>query len=439
MENIKSALEQFKNKHILVVGDIMLDWYTYGKVTRVSPEAPVPVLHKTHDKFVLGGAANVAHNIRSLGAKVTLAGTVGDDDHKDKIFALTREHKIGACILLHKEKPTIIKHRLVTENYQQLLRLDAEDTHFLDDRTAEQLYNQIDRVISSCDIVIFSDYAKGTLTPLLAGRLIARAHQLGKQIVADIKPNTKDIFRGVDVICPNIKESREMTGCTEDDDVELVGKRLVDDLGSAIVMTRGGEGVSVFDKSGEHTHLPSVKVSVADITGAGDTIIAVAALGLAAHLELADAARLANIAAGIVVQKPGVASVFVEELESALGDIRHTEGLKVVEKKWGYEKWLENNEKYCCKLLVLNKGYQCSMHYHKSKDEMFLIIKGHVRLELDKKVLHMLPGHYVRLWPGAKHRFTGMKDSEILEVSTHHEEEDSYREEESGKAEDMPF
>ena len=269
MENVKNILSKFKDKHILVVGDIMLDWYTYGQVTRVSPEAPVPVIHKTDEKFVLGGAGNVAVGIAALGAKATLAGTVGDDEFNQHVFDLIRRHKLGACLLMHREKPTIVKHRMIAGTTQQLLRLDREDTKFIEDSIAEQLFEKIDPIILSCDMVILSGYAKGTLSPLLLERIIERAHECGKQLIADLKPKTKEFYRGVDVICPNIKEAREMTGLT-DGGMEDVGKRLVEDMGAELVMTCGGDGISVFDKAGNYTHIPGHKVGVADVTGAGD-------------------------------------------------------------------------------------------------------------------------------------------------------------------------
>ncbi|MEK7481681.1 MAG: PfkB family carbohydrate kinase [Patescibacteria group bacterium] len=428
MDQLHAFFEGLPNRRVLVVGDIMVDWYTYGSVNRVSPEAPVPVLHKTGEKFLLGGAGNVAYNAAKLGARVTLAGTVGDDVHKETVFSLLREHRIGACLLIHREKPTIIKHRMVAGSFHQLLRVDEEDAHFLDDRAAEQLMTRIEPLLAASDIIVLSDYAKGTLNEHLAQRLIVRAHELGKLVIADIKPKTKEFFRGTDVLCPNVKEAREMAGADDDVDAEKVGQLMVADMGAALIMTRGGDGISAFTKTGDHTHIHGRKVQVYDVTGAGDTVIAVAAVALASGFDLVETARIANAAAAIVVQKAGVAAVAPEELGSALGHMQHhVEEVGVVPKVWGYEKWLENNDKYCCKLLVLHKGYQCSLHYHEDKDEMFLVTKGHVRLEMGEKVIHMYEGNYVRLEPGTVHRFTGIEDAVIVEVSTTHREEDSHR------------
>ena len=172
-----------------------------------------------------------------------------------------------------------------------------------------------------------------------------------------------------------------------------------------------------------------------DVSGAGDTVLAALILGITCGLTLENASRVANNAGGLVVAKPGVATITREELSAFLGEEKHVELVEMVPKLWGYEKWLENNDKYCCKLLSLKKGYQCSLHKHKIKDEMFFIIQGHVRLEVGKKVMHMLPGSFVRITSGILHRFRGIEDSIIIEVSTHHEDSDSYRVEESMKVE----
>ena len=142
---------------------------------------------------------------------------------------------------------------------------------------------------------------------------------------------------------------------------------------------------------------------------------------------------LANEAGAIVVQKPGTATLSREELASTVEGKNHVESVKMIPKLWGYEQWIENNEKYCCKILALNKGYQCSLHYHKNKDETFLVTAGHVRLELGDEVMHLRPGSFVRVLPNTPHRFAGIEDSLITEISTHHEDSDSYRIEESRK------
>lgn len=436
MTDPKEAIAKFKDAKIAVVGDIMLDRYTFGEVERVSPEAPIPVVQRRSEKFTLGGAANVAHNLATLGASVSLAGVVGNDRSGEHVLALLKEKHIGAeAILVHGGRPTIEKQRILSGETHQLIRLDIEQIEHLTDEEEEQFYVLAAPVIQRSDAVIFSDYAKGLFSERLTQRLIAFAKAERKIILADFKPKNKSYFRGVDLVSPNLKEAREMTGLYE---IEAIGPSIVAELGAHAVVTRGGEGISVFrrgEKAGavEHHHVPGKKIKVFDVSGAGDTSIAVLALGMVAGLDLAGAAMLANEAGAIVVQKPGTASLTQEELASAFVGDNHVENVKIVPKLWGYEKWIENNEKYCCKILGLNKGYQCSLHYHKNKDEMFLVTSGHVRFELGEEVMHLRAGSFIRVPPNTPHRFAGIEDSLIMEVSTHHEDSDSYRIEESRK------
>ncbi|HUZ93196.1 MAG TPA: PfkB family carbohydrate kinase [Candidatus Paceibacterota bacterium] len=433
MDNLVEIINTFPQKTVLVVGDVMLDRYTYGSVERISPEAPIPVLRKTSEKYVLGGAGNVAMNIASLGAKVFLCGVVGNDHNSEIVFDILRSKKIDPKgLLVHKKKPTILKHRIVSGN-QQMLRVDEEEIGQLDEASEKELVSRVLAALAKSDVVIFSDYAKGVFSKKLAQYILTAAKKHNRKVLADLKPKNKEFFVGVDVISPNLKEGKEITG---EESVEKIGKALVDYFGSDVMLTRSGDGISVFEKKGAvHRHIPGKKITVFDVSGAGDTAIAVAALGIASGLELETAAVLANAAGAVVVQKPGTATLSLEELISELKLENHIERVDVVPKVWGYEKWLENNDKYCSKLLSLNKGYQCSLHYHKVKDEMFIVTKGHVRLELGGKVTHLREGGFMRIPPGAQHRFSGMEDSLIIEVSTHHDEADSYRIEESRKIE----
>jgi mannose-6-phosphate isomerase-like protein (cupin superfamily) len=281
-------------------------------------------------------------------------------------------------------------------------------------------------------VLILSDYAKGVFSRKLVQKIISSATRAGKPIIADFKPVNRSFFRGANIISPNLEEGRAMTGLSR---VEDVGKRLAKDIRAHVVLTRGGEGISVFRYKGRKPayHVPGKRIRMFDVAGAGDTVIATLALGIASGLELEAAAVLANEAGAITVQKPGTATLSLEELASAFKVSSHIESAKAIPKVWGNEKWLENNEKYCCKVLSVKKGYQCSLHYHKKKDETFVVTSGHIRLELGKEVLHLRPGAFIRIPPRTKHRFTGIEDSLIMEVSTHHDEADSYRLEKSRK------
>lgn len=436
MENLLESIKGFKEKHILVIGDIILDRWTFGTVSRLSPEAPVPVIEKTGHTLTLGGAANVAHNLSALGASVSLAGIIGNDNNGSEVLGLLINKKITTDgIYIQKNRPTTEKHRIVSGDNHQLLRLDFEVQTGLNAEEEEKFFDLISPLIDTSDAVVFSDYAKGVFSRELAQRIIAKAKRLGKITLADFKPKNKHFFYGVDVIKPNLAEGEAMTGLHNP---EEIGKQLVQDFDAYVVLTRGGGGISVFKRGdAEEFYVPGKKIKMFDVSGAGDTAIATLALGVASGLSVQTAVMLANEAGAIVVQKPGTSTLTSEELASAFKIDTHVETVNIVPKLWGYEKWIENNEKYCCKILSLNRGYQCSLHYHKNKDETFMITQGHVRLELGDEVLHLRPGSFVRVPPGTPHRFTGMEDSLIMEISTHHEESDSYRIEESKKVESL--
>src|SRR3989344_3241451 len=433
MERISDAISKFKNIRVLVVGDIMLDRWTFGDVVKISPEAPVPVVRKTEESVTLGGAGNVANNLAALGARVFLSGVIGDDYNKKTILRLLKENGVNTdAILVDRARPTTEKHRVIAKNGHQLFRLDVETTDHLDMTQEHRLYTRIAPLIKKSDVLILSDYAKGVFSRKLAQTIITTAKKAKKAVLADFKQKHKLYFRDADIVSPNLEEAREMTGL---DRVDEIGTRLARDLRAHVALTRGGEGMSVFRYRSKKPpyHIPGKRIRMFDVAGAGDTVIATLALVLAPALDLEAAAFLANEAGAIVVQKQGTATVSLEELASALNVRSHIESAKKVSKTWGHETWLENNEKYCCKVLFVKKRFQSSLHYHKKKDETFVITSGHIRLELGSDVMYLRPGAFIRIPPGTRHRFTGMEDSVIMEASTHHDEADSYRLEKSRK------
>lgn len=424
MDDFKKALGKFKDQKILVIGDLMLDKYSFGDVSRISPEAPVPIFLKKSEKYVPGGAANVAANLSALGAQVLLCGVIGQDKSGEVLVQILEENNINTKLILSVNTiQTTVKNRFLSGN-NQLLRVDEEDTLNIDNKLEKRLLTLLNEAIASSDGLILSDYNKGFFSKELTQEIIKSAKKHKKVIIADIKPANKELFEGVDIVKPNLKEAKEMSGQSE---IEKIGKELVGFFHSSVVITKGEEGISIFPKVGKPEHLSTKKIKVFDVSGAGDTVVSVLTLGLVSGLGLKDAAFLANYAGGVVVQKLGTATISAEELQSAVHGGNHIDEVTLIPKLWGYEKWLENNEKYCSKLLSLNQGYQCSLHYHKIKDETFLIIKGYVRMEVGKEILYMKEGSFVRITPGTLHRFRGLKDSEIIEISTHHMEEDSYR------------
>lgn len=431
--NAQKIISDFKNKKVLVIGDVMLDQYSIGEITRISPEAPVPVLKKKEDKYVLGGAGNVAANLSALGAAVTLIGVVGEDQEANKIHSLLDECGIASSLLSTAKRPTTLKQRFVVNGGQQLLRADREITEAIGVTEEDWILTKIEKIINEVDGVMFADYNKGLFSDSSIPNIIKLIKKSGKKIFADIKPGHHLAFKGVDYLKPNLKEVLAMTG---EADVERAAVRLAAEFDADIFVTMGGEGILIASKTeggNVSKQSPSLKIKVFDVSGAGDTTAATAFLSLLSGASLLEAASLANFAGGIVVQKPGTATVGVEELSAFACGGHNLDALEIVPKVWGYEKWIENNDRYCGKILALNKGYQCSLHYHKNKDETFLILKGLVKMEVENDVSVMPVGSFVRLLPGTKHRFSGLEDSEILEISTHHEDGDSYRLEDSKK------
>lgn len=437
--NLLSSLKKLENKKILVLGDIMLDEYTYGDVSRISPEAPVQVVKFTHSKQVLGGAGNTANNLAALGSKVYLIGIIGKDENGKILLNCLKKSKIHSEGIIQDETRSTITKKRVVSGKNQLLRIDYEEKQIISDEIQNKIKDFLQSKIDYLDVIVVSDYDKGIITKDVMSFLIKIANEKNVSTILDGKPNNLEYFTGVTLITPNLKEAEEMSG--EKQDIEKIGKILIEKLNSDVFLTRGSDGISVFEKNGKITHVPTKKVPVYDVTGAGDTVVAISALGLAGKIPLIEIAELANIAARIVVQKPGTATVTISEIENAADSITVRESHEKHDKKWGYEEWIVNlgSAGYCGKKLVLNKGYQCSIHYHKEKDEVFYINKGTVLMIIDGKEHLMKPESRIRIEPGTRHRFIGLTNSEIIEISSFHKEEDSYRDEPSGKVDEGKF
>lgn len=330
-------LEGFQNKTILVIGDIMLDKYTYGSVERVSPEAPVPILTFASASAIPGGAANVANNIASLGAKAIVCGIIGRDDNADLLIALLKKSNIGiGGIIIDESRPTTVKQRVISGS-QQLLRIDYEESNYANNLIEQKLIDFIKSTMSQVNGVLISDYAKGVVAERLIRETLAAAKHYKKPIVGCPKPRHAEFFREFDLLTQNLKEAAEITksGGSDSAAVERMGRYLVAKLRSNIFITRGAEGISLFEKSGMLQHFPTKRVRVFDVSGAGDTVAAVSILSLSCGFNLADTARLANKAGNLVVQKPGTATLTLEELNSMfrddIGDFLR-EGIEVKEK-----------------------------------------------------------------------------------------------------------
>ena len=308
-----SMLEKISQVRLLVVGDVMLDRYWFGEVSRISPEAPVPVVKVQRMEERLGGAANVARNAASLGAVSALLSVVGDDEAGRTLGRLLEEGQIDANLHVDREIDTTVKLRVIGRQ-QQLLRIDFETTPSHEILQAK-LADFETRVVQS-DVVVLSDYGKGGLTHIAEMIRIARAHD--KPVLVDPKGDEWGKYAGATVITPNRSELKEVVGrWSSDEELAAKARKLRGDLGlEALLVTRSEEGMTLF--ADEAHHQPAVAREVFDVSGAGDTVIATLAVMIAAGADWAEAIRVANIAAGIVVGKLGTAVVSREELAAAL-------------------------------------------------------------------------------------------------------------------------
>ena len=312
---MKIHIPAFEKARVLVVGDVMLDRYWHGGTSRISPEAPVPVVHVGQSEERAGGAANVALNIAALGAQTRLLGVTGDDEPAASLEALLQGAGIDCRFQKIGDTPTVTKLRVISR-HQQLIRLDFEDG--FDAIDASALLAQYREQLQHCDVVVLSDYGKGTLTDV--GQLIALARAAGKPVLVDPKTDDFSRYRGASVITPNMAEFELVAGPCEDEQV-LIDKSaalLAEHEIEALLVTRGEHGMTLLRRNEPEFHLPTQAREVFDVTGAGDTVISVMAAALAAGEDMRSATALANLAAGIVVGKLGTASVSVPELRRTI-------------------------------------------------------------------------------------------------------------------------
>ncbi|MBP2315160.1 D-glycero-beta-D-manno-heptose-7-phosphate kinase [Azospirillum soli] len=318
MSDLARHIESLSRARVLCVGDVMLDRFIYGSVDRVSPEAPIPVLRIEREASMLGGAGNVAANLMALGSACRFVSVVGEDPAGLEIVRLVaRETGDGGGLVSEPGRQTTVKTRFIG-NRQQLLRADAETVAAID--SAEEVMVAARTGMLTVGAVILSDYGKGVLTTDLAMQLIHAAREAGLPVVVDPKGDDYSHYRGASVVTPNRKELMQATGMPADTDaeVEAACRFLIDACGiEAIVATRSERGMSVVTRD-RATHLPAEAREVFDVSGAGDTVVATLTAALSVGIDLTDAARLANLAAGIVVGKVGTAVVRAPELLSTL-------------------------------------------------------------------------------------------------------------------------
>ncbi len=313
------ALNNFPNARVLVIGDIMVDEYIWGKVSRISPEAPVPVVNVTKETLLLGGSANVVHNIRELGGKVRIAGVIGSDDMGRKVIHELRQIGVDTeGVVVEHDRPTTVKTRIVAHS-QQMVRYDRESKTSIATDSIRKILAYIESCLDEIDAVVISDYSKGVINERLLKPVLRIAQ--GKAIVVDPKLANFPFYKGATTITPNHHEAAEGAGIKieNEGDVIKAGKILLDKLKcKSILITRGEEGMSLFEQNGDITHIPTVAREVYDVTGAGDTVISAFTLALAAGAGCKEAAYLSNFAAGIVVGKVGTATVTANEIREVM-------------------------------------------------------------------------------------------------------------------------
>jgi len=315
---LTSTVKNFKESRVLIVGDLILDRYIWGKVSRISPEAPVPVVDVTDENFMLGGAANVANNIATLGGRATVAGVTGNDRQGSILKRLLRDRGIE-CALFKDARPTTLKTRVIANN-QQVVRFDKEDKRSISGRVMEELSLFLKKAIPEHDAVIVSDYMKGLICKELVQEIVKSAKKGNKLVAVDPKPSHINYFKGVSLIKPNIMEASLCAGVDIKDEESLIeaGKSLIEKLSCrAVLITRGEEGMSLFEKD-KVTDIPTLARHVYDVTGAGDTVIAAFTLAYASGADMHGAATIANHAAGIVIGEVGTAVPSMDNLLKSL-------------------------------------------------------------------------------------------------------------------------
>ena len=325
---VQQVLRGFDGKRIAVVGDLMLDRYYWGTVRRISPEAPVPVVEVDSESVRLGGAANVASNIQTLGGEAIMVGLIGDDHPGQQFISLLRERGFdSSSVLVDSARPTTTKTRVIA-HAQHVVRIDNESKLDSPEHLRTKMIAALRDAIGTLDGIIIEDYNKGVVTPDLIRQIIALARDNHIPVAVDPKFNNFFEYKHVTVFKPNRREAEEVLGwkLVTLDDVVRAGKKLLEMLEAEhILLTRGEEGMSLFAAGGGITHLPTVAANVRDVSGAGDTVIATLTIALAAGADIQESCVLANCAGGVVVGSVGIVPIQRNELlEAVVRSINHS-------------------------------------------------------------------------------------------------------------------
>jgi D-beta-D-heptose 7-phosphate kinase/D-beta-D-heptose 1-phosphate adenosyltransferase len=320
-EALRKVLERTEPPRVLVVGDVMLDRFVWGDVGRISPEAPVPVVRVQRETVHLGGAANVAANLRSMGASAAVTGILGRDAAGDLLCSNLEEAGIESRLIAAPGRETTVKTRIIARA-QQVVRVDREDDATLDAKAGDHLLNQIRDGLSDADALVVSDYGKGVVSGDLLGSVLPEARERGLPVVIDPKPRNFSHYQPATIISPNEAEAARAMALEihNDRDCLEAARAVLDRLETdSVLVTRGERGMLLLEREGEPLYIPATAREVYDVTGAGDTVVAVLAMALGSGASLEEAARLANHAAALVVGKVGTAWTTLDEIRTELG------------------------------------------------------------------------------------------------------------------------
>ena len=318
---LNEYIDRFSTANVFVIGDIILDEYIWGDVSRISPEAPVPVVEVKEETKRLGGAANVVHNIISLGGKSILCGVIGEDNIGRELIEMLKGLGLTTeGILVNPDRHTSIKTRVVARN-QQVVRFDRETRGTIDSESTERLLKFLKNRINDIDAVIVADYGKGVISPDLMKGL--RDLLKGSSIILAVDPKTDhfEYYKGIDVITPNHHEAGAYCRfeIVDEETLKKAGRKMLDDLDcKSMLITQGKDGMTLFERDEEPYHIPTIARKVFDVSGAGDTVIGTLCLGLASGMDRKSAAVISNFAAGIVVGEVGTSVVTAEELKNVI-------------------------------------------------------------------------------------------------------------------------
>ncbi len=317
-------LSRMQGRKVIVVGDLMIDQYIWGDVARVSPEAPVPIVGVSRETLRLGGAANVANNVKALGGAVEICGLAGDDQMGRWLIRDLEKQMMGVRgIILDDNRPTTLKTRVIAHN-QQVVRFDREVAAPLARETEESILGMITSLLPESGAIIISDYAKGVISPTLLKRVTDIAAGADMPVAVDPKSSHFAMYRGVTVLTPNLFEAAAGAGMVIGSiaDLEEAGNRIVEKLGCPyLLITRGDQGMTLFTRGQKALHIPAVSREVYDVTGAGDTVVATLALALAADISMYESAWLSNVAAGVVVGEVGTVTISREQMTARFGEL----------------------------------------------------------------------------------------------------------------------